>query len=95
MCLQLASTPLTQVSDPSRSSIVSVASAEAATNGTREVSPRDIVERIMGLRDHIAQEMVEELGTIKSCNSNVLRQALSRTFTEVKLPPTDDSKGDH
>ena len=89
-CLQLASAPLTKVSDPSRSSIVSVASAQAATNGVREVSPRDVVERIMGLREHIAQEMVEDLGAIKSSNSNVLRQALSRTFTEIKLPDLEN-----
>ena len=48
--VQLASAPLTSVSDPRRSSVVSAAAVEAAAGGVREVSPREVVERIMNLR---------------------------------------------
>lgn len=47
---QLASAPLTSVSDPRRSSVVSAAAVAAATGGVREVSPREVVERVMNLR---------------------------------------------
>jgi len=84
--VKLASTPLTTVSDPRRSSIVCPASVAAATRGEREVSPRDVAERIMGLRAHIAQEMADELQQVAADNSNVLRRSLQRTYTELKLP---------
>lgn len=71
--LQLATSPLTKVSDPRRSSVVSAASVAAATKGEREVSPREVVERILNLRDHIAKEMIEELSTIPRDNANVMR----------------------
>jgi hypothetical protein len=35
---------------------------------------RDIAERIMGLREHIAQEMQEELGLIQQANSDINRR---------------------
>ena len=66
--------------------MVSVAAVESATNGIREVSPREVVERVLNLREHIALEMLEELGTIKADNSNVMRSALEKTFKETKLP---------
>ena len=70
---QLACSPLTQVTDPRRSSVVSAASVAAATQGVRSVSPRDVVERVLFLREHIAKEMQEELGGMASANSNVMR----------------------
>lgn len=82
----MASSPLTKVSDPQRSSIPSAAAADAVMNGTREVSPRAVVERVLSLREHIAVEMMEELGGIKADNAGVMRSALERTFTEIKLP---------
>jgi hypothetical protein len=35
---------------------------------------RDVAERIMGLREHIAQEMQEELAAIHAANSEVNRR---------------------
>lgn len=60
----LATSPLTTVTDPRRSAVVSAATLAAATQGERSVSPRDAAERIMSLREHIAKEMAEELGYV-------------------------------
>lgn len=66
-------TPL-QVVDPRRSSVVSAAAAAAVMNGEREVSPREVAERIMKLREHIAKEAIEELQVIPRDNDTVLRR---------------------
>eukprot|EP00878_Enallax_costatus_P006853 GHUV01007181.1.p1 GENE.GHUV01007181.1~~GHUV01007181.1.p1 ORF type:complete len:247 (+),score=27.52 GHUV01007181.1:42-782(+) len=85
--IALASSPLTSVQDPRRSSVASVAAAAAVTQGTREVSPRDVAERIMGLREHIAQEVMEELTKITQANTDVRRRALEKTVSEFKITP--------
>ena len=43
--VDLASTPLSRVQDPSRSSVPSVAAAAAVLQGVREVSPRSVRAR--------------------------------------------------
>ncbi|KAG1660898.1 hypothetical protein FOA52_015940 [Chlamydomonas sp. UWO 241] len=85
---QLASSPLLRVSDPSRSSVPSAAALAAVTAGEREVSLRDAVERIMGLREHIAAEMREELSQsgVRAANADVMRRALTKSTGEVKMP---------
>lgn len=84
--IQLASTPLTRIQDPSRSSVPSLAAAAAVLNGEREVSPREVAERLLALREHISKEMIEDLGRIGSDNSEVLKGTLQRTFREIELP---------
>ncbi|GIL73184.1 hypothetical protein Vretimale_4766 [Volvox reticuliferus] len=84
--VRLASTPWTKVQDPRRSSVVSAAAAAAVLNGEREVSPREVAERIMRLREHIAKEMTEDLSRIGSDNIDVLKRTLAKTFAETKLP---------
>lgn len=81
----LASTPLSKVKDPRRSSVASAASHAAATAGEREVSPREVAERILGLRQHIATEVMEELGGMGQANAGVTRRALEKTIGEFKL----------
>ncbi|KAG2450240.1 hypothetical protein HYH02_000337 [Chlamydomonas schloesseri] len=84
--VQLAATPWTKVQDPRRSSVVSAAAQAAVMNGEREVSPREVAERIMRLREHIAKEMAEDLARVPADNTEVLKRTLTKTFTEVKPP---------
>lgn len=81
---RLATTPLTKVQDPRRSSVPSIAAATAVLNGEREVSPRDVAERIMSLRQHIASEMAEGLAGIGEANAAVRRRALELSVSEFK-----------
>lgn len=83
----LASSPLSEVQDPRRSSVPSAAAAAAALQGKREVSPREVAERILGLREHISRELVEELGAMGEANIDVKRRALTNTVTDFKLKP--------
>ena len=71
---RLASTPLTRVSDPRRSSVPSVAAAAAVLDGEREVSPRDVADRVLALRAHIALEMAEVLAGMDDANAAVRRR---------------------
>ncbi|KXZ56825.1 hypothetical protein GPECTOR_1g744 [Gonium pectorale] len=77
--VKLAATPFTRIQDPRRSSVVSAAAAAAVLNGEREVSPRrgggrEVAERIMRLREHIAKEMAEELARVPADNVDVLKR---------------------
>lgn len=83
---KLASTPLTRVSDPRRSSVPSVAAAAAVMDGEREVSPRDVAERLLALRAHIAAEMAAELGRMGEANAQVKRRALEMSVSDFKPP---------
>ena len=86
---ELAAQPLTRVSDPGRSSAPSAAAlAQVGAAGEREVSPRDIVERVLALRLDIADEMADELGRAGVGNGEVLRATLARTLSEK--PPLED-----
>ncbi|WIA12739.1 hypothetical protein OEZ85_006377 [Tetradesmus obliquus] len=85
--VELASSPYTTVSDPRRSSVPTVAAKAVVMQGERAVSPRDVADRIMGLREHIAQEMQEELGAIHGANSDVNRRALEKTMTDFTVEP--------
>ncbi|PNW85292.1 hypothetical protein CHLRE_03g179820v5 [Chlamydomonas reinhardtii] len=55
-------------------------------NGEWEVSPREVAEHIMRLREHIAKEMAEDLARVSADNTEVLKRTLSMTFTEVQPP---------
>ncbi|KAI8473638.1 MAG: hypothetical protein J3K34DRAFT_410087 [Monoraphidium minutum] len=81
---RLATTPLTMVQDPRRSSVPTVAAQTAVLHGVREVSPRDVAERIMALRQHIATEMAEGLGRVGEANAAVRRRALELSVSEFK-----------
>lgn len=83
----LASSPLSEVVDPRRSSVASVAAAAAALQGKREVSPREVADRILGVREHISKELLEELALIPDANTDIKRRALSKTVTEFKIKP--------
>ncbi len=73
---ELAATPLTSVADPRRSSIPSAAAAAAVTDGVREVSPRDVAERIIALRSHVALEVQEDLELLPRDNDAVRRRCV-------------------
>jgi len=83
---ELAAQPLTQLADPGRSSAPSPAALAQATNGVREVSPRDVCERILALRLDIAAEFQADLDNTAVANAEVLRAALLRTLA----PPPQD-----
>ncbi|EFJ52107.1 hypothetical protein VOLCADRAFT_86928 [Volvox carteri f. nagariensis] len=46
---------------------------------------REVADRIMRLREHIAKEMTEDLSRIAADNTDVLKRTLAKTFTETKL----------
>lgn len=84
--VQLAAQPLKRVSDPRRSSVPGPAAEEAALRGGREVSPRDLVERILAARKHVAQELREVTDNITVKNNAIFTKALS---TSIKLSDDD------
>ena len=83
----LAATPLQRLHNPGRSSIASPAAMEQAL-GEREVSPRDVVERILALRVDIAAELSADLEKVAVANGAILRATLARTLSEA--PPLED-----
>ena len=87
---ELAAQPLARVSDPGRSSAPSPAALAQASpdKNVREVSPRDVVERVLALRTDIAAEMAADLDAVREANASVLRAALARTLTD--RPPLED-----
>ena len=77
---RLAARPLTRVNDPRRSSVPGPAAEESALRNGREVSPRDLVERILAARVHVAQEL-EGVGENLSVRNNLIfTNALATTF---------------
>lgn len=78
----LACTPLTLVSDPRRSSVCGPAGEETYLRGKREVSPRDIAERVLALRASLAVDFINELEKVPIRNSAILRRALTQSFAE-------------
>ncbi len=86
---ELAAQPLARLSDPGRSSAPSAAgAAQTGEAGVREVSPRDVVERILALRLDVAAEVATDLGAVREANAQVLRATLARTVSEQ--PPLED-----
>eukprot|EP00899_Mesostigma_viride_P009692 jgi/Mesvir1/18724/Mv01237-RA.1 len=71
--VELAATPFQNIANPGRSSIVCDASLDAATT-TREVSPRDVAERIIALSSLIAQEFSEDALKRHGMKEDVLRR---------------------
>ena len=78
----LASTPLTRVVDPRRSSVPGPKEEEDALRKGRKVSPRDVCERIMACRVEVAKELAGVSSQLSVRNSSVLRKALEATFRE-------------
>ena len=77
---RLAARPLTRVNAPRRSSVPGPAAEESALRNGREVSPRDLVERILAARVHVAQEL-EGVGENLSVRNNLIfTNALATTF---------------
>ena len=77
---RLAARPLTRVNDPRRASVPGPAAEESALRNGREVSPRDLVERILAARVHVAQEL-EGVGENLSVRNNLIfTNALATTF---------------
>ena len=77
---RLAARPLTRVKDPRMSSVPGPAAEESALRNGREVSPRDLVERILAARVHVAQEL-EGVGENLSVRNNLIfTNALATTF---------------
>ena len=79
---ELASTPLTRVVDPRRSSVPGPKEEEDALRKGRKVSPRDVCERIMACRVEVAKELAGVTDGLGVRNSSVLRKALEATFRE-------------
>lgn len=76
----LAARPLTRVNDPRRSSVPGPAAEEAALRGGREISPRDLVERICAARVHVAQELGGVSEKLSVRNNSIFTNALATTF---------------
>ena len=76
----LASRPLTRVNDPRRSSVPGPAAEEAALRGGREISPRDLVERICAARVHVAKELGGVSEKLSVRNNSIFTNALAATF---------------
>lgn len=77
---QLAAQPLVRVKDPRRSSIPGPASEEAALRGGREVSPRDLCERILAVRKSVGEELVGVVGELEVRNRSIFTRALTKSF---------------
>jgi hypothetical protein len=77
---KLAATPLVRVKDPRRSSVLGPAAEEAALRSGREVSPRDVVERILAVRKEVAKEMVEVVGELELSSRKIFTRALTTSF---------------
>ena len=77
---ELGSQPLTKVVDPGRSSSPSPAGLEQVLKGEREVSPRDVLERILALRDDLSKEAGVSLSRTSIVNGEILRATLARTL---------------
>ena len=84
---RLAAQPPVVLSDPGRSSAPSAAAAAQASS-TREVSPRDLVERVLATRLDVAAEIVAEMDKMGASNAAVLLATLSLTLSES--PPLED-----
>ena len=80
---RLGATPLTSVSDPRRSSVCGPAGEEAYLRGQREVSPRDIAERVLSLRQDLAKDFIVELEKVPVNNEAILRRALTQSYSEM------------
>lgn len=77
---QLAAQPLVRVKDPRRSSIPGPAAEEAALRGGREVSPRDLCERILAVRKSVGEELVGVVGELEVRNRSIFTRALTKSF---------------
>ena len=78
----LAAKPLTRVNDPRRSSVPGPAMDEEALRKGREISPRDLVERILQARSNVAEELTRELSAPRLAvkNNKIFTAALASTF---------------
>ena len=67
-----------------------MAAQAAVLKGERDVSPRDVAERIMALRIEICRELLSDCGTakIEEANREVMRRALNLTLSAH--PPLED-----
>jgi len=88
---ELAAAPLTKVQHPGRASFVSISAQEAATS-ERDVSPRDLAERIIRLMDGISQEMSDDLLNMKGKHQErIMKKAITKAFnlnvTEHPMDP--------
>jgi hypothetical protein len=62
----------------------SVPTLEDSQPKTREISPRDCVERILATRKDLSEDFVSFLEKVEMKNGSVLRNALERTFSTMK-----------
>jgi hypothetical protein len=79
--VKLASSGLTTVTDPMRGSVPTL---EDSQPKTREISPRDCVERILATRKDLSEDFVSFLEKVEMKNGSVLRNALERTFSTME-----------
>jgi len=79
--VKLASSGLTTVTDPMRGSVPTI---EDSQPKTREISPRDCVERILATRKDLSEDFVSFLEKVEMKNGSVLRNALERTFSTME-----------
>jgi len=78
--------------DPGRSSAPSPAAAEQAFS-TREVSPRDLVERVLAGRADVAAELAGDLARVQTANAAILRAALALTMGGAPTKEEDGREG--
>jgi hypothetical protein len=83
---RLAAQPVVVLQDPLRA--MTVKREDELPEFLREVSPRDIAERLLALRLDIADEVRVSLEKVSTANSAILLKTLSITMSES--PPLED-----
>ncbi|KFM24978.1 hypothetical protein F751_1857 [Auxenochlorella protothecoides] len=55
------------------------------------IDPRNIAQRIMEIRSHIAKEMAEDLSAISEENARLMRESLTASLSFPAFSPEEDS----
>ncbi len=85
--INLASSGLTTVTNPMRGSVPTI---EDSQPRTREISPRDVCERILATRKELSKDFLLLLEKVEVKNGSVLRNALEKTFTTMDEQQQED-----
>ena len=85
--INLASSGLTTVTNPMRGSVPTI---EDSQPRTREISPRDVCERILATRKELSKDFLLLLEKVEVKNGSVLRSALEKTFTTMDEQQQED-----
>ena len=76
--VELAAAPLTKVESKMNARVPTIESLQLKF---REVSPRDVVERVLSFQAELAKEFCKSLEKLGVENAKILRKALERTLS--------------